>query len=88
MDVSTLDGVVLAVDYPGPHARTQLKQLKLESLGWPVRHLLREVLPRTLTATEYAGALYESCSLAEVEVRLVVGYCAGGEIARELAPMC
>jgi len=88
VEVSTLDGVVLAVDYPGPRARTQLRQLKLEGLGWPVRYPLREVLPRKLTATEYADALYTSCKLAEVRVRLVVGYCAAGEIARELAPMC
>lgn len=88
MEVSTPDSTALAVDYPGPHARTQLKQLNLEKLGLPVRYPLREVLPRVLDATEYAAALYRGCGLAEVDVPMLLGYCAAGEIARELAAMC
>jgi hypothetical protein len=81
-------GTVLTLFYPGPHAKGQLATLGIERHGVPARHVLQETLPREITAVDYARVIFEHCDLAEVDVSTVVSYCAAGQFARALAPMC
>ena len=79
---------LLALVYPGPFAAAQAEKLGLEDHGFAVRYLLQETLPRKVTARDYATALFERCDLASADVSVIVSYCAAGQIARELSPMC
>ena len=83
-----MTGTVLTLVYPGPYATAQLEKLGLEQHGLTVRHLFQEALPREVTALDYATVLFERCDLAATDVSTIVSYCAAGEIARELLPMC
>jgi hypothetical protein len=79
---------LLALMYPGPFATAQLNKLGLEEHGFTVRYPLQEALPRAVTALDYATALFERCDLADADISTIVSYCAAGQIARELSPMC
>ena len=81
-------GTLLVLVYPGPFATAQIEKLRLEEHGFAVRYLLQETLPRKVTARDYATALFERCDLAAADVSTIVSYCAAGQIARELSPMC
>lgn len=83
-----MKGTVLTFVYPGPYSKGQLAKLGLEAHGVTARHVLQEALPREVTAVDYARVLYERCDLAEVDVSAIVSYCAAGQFARELVPMC
>lgn len=78
-------GVLLVVDYPGRREESRVANLRLESAGWDVRHLLDKPSGWELTGADYAGRLIERHGPFGPDVAAVLAYCMAAPIAQEIA---